>query len=275
MVNFNGELIADEDIKLNIDNRGLKFGDSLFDTVKVKNKKVIFAEDHYFRLMASMRMLRMEISMAFTLEFFNEEILKTVNANNLADARIRLTVYRQDGGLYRPKSNSIDFFVEAEPYEYRTKETYRADLFKDYYQYSGILSTLKTNNKIINTLAAIYARENGLDTCFLLNERKNLVEAVHSNLFLIRENTVYTPAISEGCLKGIARKKVMGILEKSGELSLEESAISPFDLLKADEVFITNSIIGVQPVTHYRKKTYPTERAMAIQRKLLYLETLG
>lgn len=275
MVDFNGELIADEDIRLNIDNRGLKFGDSLFETVKVKNKKVVFAEDHYFRLMASMRMLRMEIAMEFTLEFFIAEILKTVNANDLADARARFTVYRKDGGLYLPKTNAVDFLIEAMPYDYRTKGTYRADLFKDYYQYSGILSTLKTNNKILNTLAAIYARENELDTCFILNERKNLVEAVHSNLFLIKGNTVYTPALSEGCLKGIVRKKIIGLLEKSGDLTLEETAISPFDLLKADEVFITNSITGVQPVTHYRKKVYSTARAAAIQKKLFYLETLG
>ncbi len=275
MINFNGELLADKDFKISACNRGLKYGDSLFETIKVKNKKVIFAEDHYFRLMASMRMLRIEISMDLTLEYFTSEILKAVTANHLTDARVRYTVYRQDGGFYLPKSNAAVYFVEATPYNYKTKERYSADLFKDYYQYSGMLSSLKTNNKILNTLAAIYSKENELNTCFLINEHKNLVEAVHGNLFLIKGHKVSTPAISEGCLKGIVRKKVIEILRKDGELTVEETAISPFDLLKADEVFITNSIIGLQPVTHYRKKTYTTKQAAAIQKKLFFLETLG
>ncbi len=78
MINFNGELLFKENIKLTTDNRGFKYGDGIFETIKVVHKKVIFWEDHYFRLMASMRMLRMKIPMEFTLEFLEKEILKTV-----------------------------------------------------------------------------------------------------------------------------------------------------------------------------------------------------
>ena len=78
MINFNGALIDPENIKLSSENRGFKYGDAIFESVKVMHKKVVFWEDHYFRLMASMRMLRMKIPMEFTLEFLEQEILKTV-----------------------------------------------------------------------------------------------------------------------------------------------------------------------------------------------------
>ena len=84
MINFNGELLFEENVKLSLENRGFKYGDAIFETVKVSNKKVIFWEDHYFRLMASMRMLRMKIPMQFTLEFLEQEILKTVAVQDTA-----------------------------------------------------------------------------------------------------------------------------------------------------------------------------------------------
>ena len=76
MININGKLLFEQNIKLSTENRGFKYGDAIFETIKVSNNRIIFWEDHYFRLMASMRMLRMKIPMEFTLEFLQKEILK-------------------------------------------------------------------------------------------------------------------------------------------------------------------------------------------------------
>lgn len=257
MINYNGTLSSILP-KLSINNRAFKYGDGLFETIKVVQSKVVFLEDHYFRLMASMRMLRMNIAMDFTLEFFEQEILKTTAANELTDARVRFTVNRKDGGLYLPTTNNTHFLVEANPLSVSIKEEYEVDLFKDYYISSGVLSTLKTNNKILNVIGSIYASENGLDNCILLNEKKQVVEGLNANIFLVKDKKIATPPLSEGCLKGVYRKKLIEFIIKDKEFTLEEKEISPFEIQKSDEVFFTNTIMGIQPVTKYRKKTFKT-----------------
>jgi len=273
MLNYNGNLVAFEDVKITPDNRAYKYGDSVFETIKVINGKLVFWEEHYFRLMASMRMLRMKIPMNFTLEFLEKEILKTVKVTNSnTTLRIRLTITRKDGGFYLPLTNEVDYLIESREIRFLTKDNYKVDLFKDFYLYSGHLSTIKTNNKLIHTLASIFAKENDLDNCILLNERKGIVEATNATLFLIKGNTIKTPLLTEGCLKGIAREKVINIIESNNDYDIEETVISPFEIQKADEVFITNSIMGIQPITNYRKKTFSTDISKKLAMSLNVLE---
>lgn len=268
MINYNGSLIAPSELQLTYENRAFKYGDGIFETIKVQNGKVVFLEDHYFRLMASMRMLRMKIPMSFTLEFLEEEIKKTIAFSDANTLRVRVNVYRKDGGLYKPETNEIDFLIEAKKISLSVKSTYRIDLFKDFYNYSGLLSTVKTTNRMLNTIASVYADENDLDNCILLNERKGVVEVTNGNIFIVKNNVIKTPSIEEGCIKGITRKKVIDIIEKNSDYTLEETSISPFELQKADEVFITNAIVGIQPVTNYRKKEFNTEIAEKIGKSL-------
>lgn len=276
MINFNGELLFKENIKLTTDNRGFKYGDGIFETIKVVHEKVIFWEDHYFRLMASMRMLRMKIPMEFTLEFLEKEILKTVAVlEDGASFRVRLNVFRKDGGLYTPKTNAINYLIEASESNYKTKETYEIDVFKDFYNYSGLLSTIKTNNRMLNTLASIYANENDLDNCILVNERKGVVEVANANIFIVKNNIVKTPALTEGCIKGVVRSKVIDILIKNKDFTIEETVISPFEIQKADEVFITNAIMGIQAVTKYKKKSFNTDLAGKLHASLKVLQITG
>ena len=272
MINFNGELLFKENITISIENRGLKYGDSIFETIKVTNNKVVFWEDHYFRLMASMRMLRMKIPMSFTLEYLEEEILRLIKVKEESlSYRVRLTVFRKDGGFYTPKTNEIDFFIEALPFEYQTKSSYKIDIFKDFYNYSGLLSTIKTNNRMLNTLASIFAKENDLDNCIIINENKAVVEVTNGNIFVVKDNVVKTPALTEGCIKGVVRKKVMEILKKKDQFTIEETSISPFEVQKADEVFITNAIMGIQPVTQYKKKVFTVDLGSKLQKNLQVL----
>lgn len=273
MVNFNGELLFEENINLSLENRGFKYGDGIFETIKITNNRIVFWEDHYFRLMASMRMLRMKIPMKFTLEFLEKEILKTVAVNDDAITyRARLNVYRKDGGLYTPKTNEIDYLIDVKASNYIVKDVYKVDVFKDFYNYSGLLSTIKTNNRMINTLASIYAKENDLDNCVLINEKKGVVEVTNANIFVLKGNVIKTPALTEGCIKGVVRKKVIEIISKNEDYILEETTISPFEIQKADEVFITNAIIGIQSVTNYKKKQFTSDFSKKISKSLKVLE---
>ncbi|MDG5493132.1 aminotransferase class IV [Psychroserpens sp. SPM9] len=265
MINFNGQLTEDSKC-ITTKNRGYKYGDALFETLKVVHGKILFWEDHYFRLMASMRIMRMEIPMHFTMEFLEAEILKTINVNGLATstARVRFDVDRGDGGKYLPKEKIISYSIKAEAlegdfYAVSTYDSYTVDLFKDYFVAPGLLSTLKTNNKAINVLGSIYAEENDFDNCLLLNTNKTVVEALNGNLFLVKGDTIKTPPIEDGCLNGIMRKQIIDVILNSGDYVLETASISPFELQKADELFITNVIVGVQPILKYRKKEFTTK----------------
>ncbi|MCK8482116.1 aminotransferase class IV [Psychroserpens algicola] len=274
MINFNGKLIKEDNFITN-DNRGYKFGDALFETLKVVHGKILFWEDHYFRLMASMRIMRMEIPMNFTMEFLEAEILKTINVNGLAksSARVRFNVDRGDGGKYLPKEKRVSYSIDAEPlsndfYTVSSLKSYTVDLYKDYFVAPGLLSTLKTNNKAINILGSIYAKENDFDNCLLLNTNKSVVEALQGNLFLVSGERIKTPPITDGCLNGVMRKHIIDVILNSGDYVLEEASISPFELQKADELFITNVIIGIQPILKYRKKVFDTKVSEDILRRL-------
>lgn len=269
MVNSNGKLIPSIEANLSIENRGYKYGDALFETLKVVNGKILFWEDHYFRLMASMRILRMAIPMNFTMEFLESEILKTVKANELINksARVRVNVDRGNGGKYKPHNNAIvGFNIIAEPhdnpfYGVLPFEDYSVDLYRDFMMAPGLLSGLKSNSKTVSVLGSIYAEDNGWDNCLVLNTNKSVIEALNGNLFLVKGNIIKTPPLSDGCLNGIMRKQILNALKNNPNYNVEETSISPFELQKADELFITNVIIGIQSIGIYRKKSYGNEIA--------------
>lgn len=274
MVNFNGDFFSEDTTILTHDNRGLKYGDALFEALRCVNNTLFFWEDHYFRLMASMRILRMEIPMEFTLEFLEAEIKKTISQNSeMGEAlRVRLTIFRNSGGLYTPKTNDISYLIEvsplSSPFYLVSEEPYEVELFKDFYLNKDMLSNLKTTNKILNVVAGVYAEENGYANCLLVNSDKNVVEAINGNLFLAKGTQVKTPPLSDGCLDGIIRKKLMEVIGSAEGMELVEESISPFELQKADELFLTNSIMGIQSIGKYRKKEFGNAVAKSLVGKL-------
>ncbi len=265
MVNINGNLLEDHKAVLAIDNRGYAYGDALFETIRVNAGTILFWEDHYFRLMASMRILRMQIPMSFTPEFLEKEIIDLITVNELMNAsvRIKLMVNRVAGGLYTPASSDIEYNILASQLQSNfytiSDQKYEVTLFKDHYVSTDMLSTIKSTNKLVNVLGGIFARENGFDNCLLINSNKMIIEALNGNLFLVKDNTIKTPPITDGCLKGILRTQLLRILEKLPEYQLEEASISPFELQKADELFVTNVITGILPITKFRKKEYTSK----------------
>ncbi|MGJ5641400.1 aminotransferase class IV [Formosa sp. S-31] len=273
MINFNGT-IQDNNTLLSSNNRGFAYGDALFETIKTSYGKILFWEDHYFRLMASMRILRMEIPMYFTMEFLEEQIKNTLEANNLKDAsaRIKLTVFRNEGGLYLPETNDVSYLISSKKLDNDfytiSEDTYEVDLFKDYYAAPGLLSTLKTNNKALHVVGSIYAKENQLQNCLILNTDKHVIEALNGNLFLVKGTTIKTAPLTDGCLKGVLRLQLLELIKDLPEYTLEEASISPFELQKADELFITNTIVGIQPISKYRKKSFANEVSKALLQKL-------
>ncbi len=274
MININGTLFSKTNAFIKVENRGLQYGDAVFETIRVSGGKIFFWEDHYFRLMASLRILRMEIPMNFTMEFLEEEVMKTVNVSTERDQsyRVKILVSRKPGGKYTPIDNDVEYCITSESIDssfYTINDSfYNVELFKDHFISSGLLSTIKTNTKIINVLGSIFAKENEFNNCLLLNEKKQVVEAINGNIFLVKGSLIITPPLEDGCIKGILRKQIISICTQLPEYTIEETSVSSFDLQKADELFITNVIVGIQPVTKYRRKEFSITVAKELLQKL-------
>ena len=175
MINYNGNF--KDHYFDDFTNRAFLYGDSVFETIKVVNNKIMFWEEHYLRLMSSMRILRINIPPFYTPDFFENQIIKTIiKLDKSFSGRVRLTVFRDGKGYYMPEINEPTFVIAAnkisEIFFKINTGSYKIDLYKDFKVQSNLLSNLKTNNKVLNVIASIYANDNGLDNCILLNEKK-------------------------------------------------------------------------------------------------------
>ena len=272
MINHNGALTSTQSPVFTAQNRGLLFGDAVFETLRYSQDHIHFWEDHYFRLMAAMRIFRMDIPMTFTPEFLEQECLRVVHAQSeTAPAwRIRLTVYRKDGGAYLPTTRDVDYVIAAKALDseyYLSAENYKVALFNDYYLQKSMLSNLKSNNKALQVIGSIFMQEQGFDNGILVNDEKEVVEFLNGNLFIVEDGKLRTPPINSGCLVGIMRKQIIRIAKKL-DISCVEEAISPFDLQRVQELFMTNAIVGIQPVTNYRRTTYDKSITLKLKQGL-------
>ena len=281
MINFQGNIISEKDPIIYYNNRGLILGDALYEDIKVVNGVLYFWEEHYLRLMSSMRILRMDIPMNFTMEYLEEQIQDLVEANELEDkpAFVRILVFRKAEADLLQGNNEVAFLMSAEqgdaPFYTIAEESYEVELYKDFYLNADMLSNLSSSNRLISVTGGIYARENGYQDCLLINSSKNVAQALDGNLFLVKGKEVKTPPLSDGCRDGILRRKLLDILEKTETYEVSESSISPFELQKADELFITSVCKGIQPVTKYRKANYKFDVSRDLLGKLNALARLG
>ena len=266
MINFNGKITDLSDQLIN--NRAFLYGDAVFETLIIFNDKILFWEDHYFRLMSSMRIIRLDIPDKYTPEFFKENIIKIHNnISQTGNSRIRINIYRSSGGKYKPEKNTPSFIISCESINYNTyklnKGHYEVDLYKDYYLDNQLISSIKSNNKIINVVASIYASENGFNNCILLNKDKLVSEFINSNLFIIKDEKIYTPTLKSGCLNGVVRKNLLKILSSSS-FEVCEQDLSTFDITQSDEIFGTNIAQGIFSITKFRKKKYDCSQTKKI-----------
>ena len=261
MRNIDGN-IQQEKIPMSLTDRALSKGDILFEKIRVYRDRLIFWEEHYLRLMAAMRRLRMDIPMYFTMEYLEREIQKTVDANALEDdaSLALLAVYRTGGQGLLPENDEVHFCIELLPLdqaEYIYSEApYEIELYKDYRIGERHISAVTSNHKALQIAGAVYARENGFQNCLLLNHKNMLAGALDANIFLVKENHIKTPRLEDGCYNGIIRKEILSLAGGPLGYSVEEDEISPFELQQMDELFLTNTRIGIRSITQYRKKSY-------------------
>lgn len=218
-----------------------------------------------------MTVLRMNLPAELNTDNIYEFIINLLKHNvHAPHARVRLTVFRNGGGLYTPETNDISFLIESEelPFGYQLNHKgYWVDIYADIKKSINKLSNIKSGNALMFVMAGIAKQSMKLDDCFLINENGIICESISSNIFVVKNGTLYTAPLTEGCVAGIMRKQIMSLATENKILTFE-SAITSYTLMNGDEVFLTNSIHGIQWVGQFKDKFYTNKMALYFIDKL-------
>ena len=258
--NYNGFLVEDGEKLFNSANRAFKFGDALFETIRVSNSKLLFWDKHYKRLQSSLDFLGFDTTGA-DKAFWENQLQKVHIRNNFPDARLRLTVYRDSPGLYTPQRHKCAFLIEGSSLDKSVfelnKKGIELGLYGEVVKSRQKFSNLKTTNSLNYILAGLFAEKNNFDDVIILNDTGRVSEAVSSNVFVVLGDQIITPSLEEGCIDGVMRR----VLLEMQHGKIKEGNVD-IDLLKvADEIFLTNVIRGVQWVNSFGGKIYSSSRS--------------
>ena len=271
-INFNGQIVPSEQAVLTIFNRGFRYGDGLFETMRWIKGELKFAELHADRISRGMKILKIEDYSEIDTYFLKEKVSELIRRNKIgANARIRLSIFRDSEGLYSPTGNKLGYAIEVNKIfetDYTTNNKgLIVDLYDEIPKPVNKLSNLKTSNSLIYVLAGVFKTQNSLDEALIINQNGFLCESMSSNVFVVFNNEIYTPALTEGCIAGVMRQVVMKIA-KENNLVITEAQINPAILEQADEVFLTNASKGIQWVMGYNGKRYFNEISRFLLGKL-------
>jgi branched-chain amino acid aminotransferase len=266
-INYNGLLMASGQPVLQPDNRGFKFGDGIFETMRISKGRLLLANLHFARLSRSMELLRLTASPMFAPVSLETSILELCEANGQsAGARVRLTVFRNAIG-----SEDASFLIESSALEDRYafyEKKLVAGIYPDARKSMDKFSRLKSCSYLPYSMAAQYARRQQWDDCFVLNSTGRICDASIANVFWTRDEKIFTPPLSEGCIAGVMREYLIGQLASSGYI-ITEATLEIAELLSADEVFLTNAIRGMRPVAAFESSSYHSSFTERLFKKLL------
>ncbi|TAJ08190.1 aminotransferase IV [Marinilabiliaceae bacterium JC017] len=258
---LNGKFIHSTEHIFSAENRAFRYGDALFETIRCHHTVPAFFKAHYRRLIRGMALLHMNIGSLPTEDQLRQHIEQLIQKNYIVNhSRLRLTVFRNNGGLYTPADNNVSFLMEVSPlpqngYALNAKGL-MVGIFEEQLKPINALASFKSANALFYVMAGIHRKEHLWDDCLLVNQNNKIIEGLSSNLFWIKNSHVYTPYVSSGCVDGIMRQQVIAIIKESG-LSLHEvPGTTKPKLLEADEIFLTNAIQGIQWVVGLDYRRY-------------------
>lgn len=258
-INFNNEILPATQAVLTVDNRAYKYGDGLFESMRLVDGRLLFAKRHSERLQAGMEAMELEGRWSYSPEFLTEKAEELAQMNDISNGRLRMSVFRNGEGLYSPVGNESAYSIEISPLNESSYSANSKGLLMDVYQGMtkpvNFLSRYKTSNSLLFIMAALHKKKRSLDDVFILNEHGFLCETMSSNIFIQFEKNLYTPALEEGCIGGVMRSVVMELANELG-MQVIEAQINPDILNVAEEVFITNTVKGIQWVMGFNSKRY-------------------
>lgn len=269
---YNGHLISLYEPAISFTNRAFRYGDSLFESIRYSKGKVMFLADHIKRIKLSMTILRMNVPAEFSTPNVEALILHLISQNNISsDARVRLTVFRNDGGYYTPDTNDISFLIETEAIETEGYTLNQKGLWVDVYaeikKPISKIANLKTGSALLYVMAGLTKKSLKLDDCLLINENGHIIESISANIFVIKNGSLYTSPLADGCIEGVMRKQILTLASLNRILTFEQS-LTVNTLMNGDEIFLTNAIQGIQWVGQFKNIFYTNRQALFFTEQL-------
>ncbi len=258
-----GEYVLENQAMITKDNRAFRFGDGFFESIRVMNGHPLFLETHFARITDTIKAFKLAPAPNFSLELLASQINGVIQRNNIdKGGRVRITFYRKSDGFYLPKHDDLGYYIEADHFTHNEFLINTAgkvvDIYTDFKKEINKLSMFKTLNSQLYVLAAIHARDKGLDESLIQNTKFSIIEATSSNLFIVSNGVLYTPALEDGCIAGAMRMNIINLAIEN-KIKVYECTLNPHNLLAADEMFLTNAIRGIEWVVTYRTKRYYNE----------------
>jgi branched-chain amino acid aminotransferase len=267
-INLNGKILQDTEVAVSYDNRAFRYGYGLFETLLVKEGSIALKKYHWERLYDGMRQLYFDIPVLMNEAYFENEILRTVKRNKLEPlCRVRLQVFAGPGGMFESGLQKPEFIIECFPLSndvLRLNENGLVVGIAQQLQKSmDITANLKSCNALIYAMAAQQAKARKWNDALIVNTTGNIIESCIANVFWIKDDVVFTPPLSEGCVAGIMRRHIMAQLQKHN-MAVIESELTETKLCNADEIFLTNAIRHIKWVSSAGNKPMANKRTMEI-----------
>lgn len=263
-ISFNGKILPADEPVLLADNRGYRYGDGLFETLRLINGKIRLQELHFERLLKGIAALKMEAPGLFTPAKLVSEILQLAEKNHAArSGRVRLSVFRGNGGLY-DADRSLQYLIECWPlpdsFNQLNQNGLEIGICPDVRKSIDAYAGLKSANFLPYTVAAVYAKEQKLNDCLVLNSEEHIADSTIANLFIYTGDTFITPGPAQGAVDGVMRKYLVRSLRTAG-YKVEEGPVNIAVLEAATAVFLTNAIQGIKWVKRFGDHYYDNRLA--------------
>lgn len=272
-LNQNGRVIKEDKFSISPNNRSFRYGDGCFETMKVLNGTILLSDYHFERLFSSLQLLQFEVPNYMTADYLQAQILEVAKKNHHNKlSRVRLTIYRGDGGLYDAISHFPNYIIQTwdlNPANNLLNENGLViDIFSDAKKVCDNYSHIKSNNYLSYAMAALWAKKNHLNDAILLNPYNRIADATIANIFMVKNSQIKTPKLTEGCVSGVMRRYLLQCL-KDENMPFEEAEIDVEELLQADEVFLTNGIYGIRWVKQLRENNYTNDVSALLHKKII------
>lgn len=272
-LNQNGKILKAGKPLISPDNRSFRYGDGCFETIKMMHGKIILENYHFERLFSSIETLQFERPAYFKAAYLKELIVELAKKNNHQKlARIRLMIFRGNGGLYDAENHFPNYLIQTYELNPANNELNENGLVVDIYKHSKKVcddfSHIKSNNYLPYVMAAIWAKQNKLNDAILLNSHNHIADATIANIFIVKDGIIKTPAITEGCVGGVMRRHLLKCFSEEN-IPVEETKIKPDELSQASEIFLSNGISGIRWVKQLAETNYKNTLSKMLHQKFI------
>jgi len=258
---FNHKIINKKDCKISLENRAFLYGDGLFESVKIINGKAFNLEAHLNRLFAGA--LLMNLKIVASKNDFRNDIERLLIKNKVTKGgSLKILLFRDEGGKYLPENNQTSCLIISKFSDKilftLNKKGVELGFYKTQLKPINKLSNYKTMSALQSVMCSLDANQKGKDDCLMFNTKNHIIESANSNIFYVKNNNIYTPKLSDGPVDGTMRNCLLRL--KNLNYNIIEVKVKTEDILKADEVFLTNALQGVKWVSQIEAQQFDSQK---------------